>query len=422
MKYAYKLEEVTNEAYKEMNETAESFDCGECGKRLTVHTNPAAGTLEVGCVDLVHKTWRRKETQLQRYRRAGELELPADIGRQMNRLAVRYPAAIVDRATAALFIIDCARLGLDPLMQPAEAVPVPFTIKGKKIVQMIVSVDGWLSMAARGCPELWSGPPTVEPVFDEQIAESLSGDPKAWLYRATGSTRGGQPNSIYGYFTPAEHAKAIENRTPAATNPGNQAAIRATKRWVRQNFPECRQHMLELTVEWRRRAEGIKEVEEYIDAEYTVLDEKEPVDKKKPEVLAAKSTKTVQKKDQTVLKKVEKKGEEKTEGKFRAEHGETGEVEGEAHAGNFHKEEMSLNTARASAEPEGFVIDPVWLKDALGELKWNDNTCKTFLVSQYKVSPTGTLEEVISRLTRVQAKEFVNEIQSRQSSKPRHLL
>ena len=64
-------------------------------------------------------------------------------------------------------------------------------------------------------------------------------------------------------------------------------------------------------------------------------------------------------------------------------------------------------------EKEGFVIDPTWLKESLNQLKWTDDTYKTFLVSQYKVSPQGTLEDVISRLTRDQAKEFVKEINSR---------
>ncbi|GAH62855.1 unnamed protein product, partial [marine sediment metagenome] len=47
------------------------------------------------------------------------------------------------------------------------------------------------------------------------------------------------------------------------------------------------------------------------------------------------------------------------------------------------------------------------------ELNWSDETCKTFLVSQYKVSPQGTLEDIIKRLTRDQAEEFVKEIQER---------
>jgi len=49
--------------------------------------------------------------------------MPKDeLGRAMNLLSLRYPDAIVDAPTAALFIRDCARLDLDPLIAPAEAV------------------------------------------------------------------------------------------------------------------------------------------------------------------------------------------------------------------------------------------------------------------------------------------------------------
>ncbi|GAH52001.1 unnamed protein product, partial [marine sediment metagenome] len=59
---------------------------------------------------------------------------------------------------------------------------------------------------------------------------------------------------------------------------------------------------------------------------------------------------------------------------------------------------------------EGFHIDLSWLTESQQALKWSDDTCKTFLVSKYKVSPQGTLPEVINRLTREQAEDFVNEI------------
>jgi len=64
-------------------------------------------------------------------------------------------------------------------------------------------------------------------------------------------------------------------------------------------------------------------------------------------------------------------------------------------------------------EGEGFNIDLQWLKESQNALKWTNETAKTFLVSQYKVSPQGTLEDVIRRLTREQAEGFVNEINSR---------
>jgi len=72
--------------------------------------------------------------------------------------------------------------------------------------------------------------------------------------------------------------------------------------------------------------------------------------------------------------------------------------------------------AAGAAEPveqEGFGIDLPWLRDALKRIKWTDDTAKTFLVSKYKVSPQGTLLDVLSRLTRVQAEEFLEDIKGR---------
>ncbi|GAI81001.1 unnamed protein product [marine sediment metagenome] len=195
MTYSVKSDEVTNDEWAYMKDICNRYVCAQCEKELTIHTNPSAGTLEVGCIDSEHHGWLEKTTAVQEYRRAGQLEAyRPELGRAMNQLALRYPSAIVDRPTAALFITDCMRLGLDPLIQPAEIVPVPFAYhKGmpdeKKVIQEIVTVDGWLSMAARGCPEKWAGAPSIDPVFDEKVAESLSGDPKAWVYKASGQFR-----------------------------------------------------------------------------------------------------------------------------------------------------------------------------------------------------------------------------------------
>ncbi|GAJ09849.1 unnamed protein product, partial [marine sediment metagenome] len=49
----------------------------------------------------------------------------------------------------------------------------------------------------------------------------------------------------------------------------------------------------------------------------------------------------------------------------------------------------------------------------LKALKWTDDTCKTFLVGKFKVSPQGTLTDVLAKLTREQAEDFVNEINGR---------
>jgi len=80
-------------------------------------------------------------------------------------------------------------------------------------------------------------------------------------------------------------------------------------------------------------------------------------------------------------------------------------------------ERGSDETPTAKPGEEGFSIDLEWLKESLNELKWSEETAKTWLVSKYKVSPVGTLAEIISRLTREQAEEFIHEIQERLAHK-----
>ncbi|GAH69022.1 unnamed protein product, partial [marine sediment metagenome] len=65
--------------------------------------------------------------------------------------------------------------------------------------------------------------------------------------------------------------------------------------------------------------------------------------------------------------------------------------------------------------------DMTWLNESLKELKWTEDTAKTFLASEYKVDPRDSLEDVISRLTREQAEEFVKEIQRRITDKQMEL-
>ena len=417
---------MTDEKWHEMQELADRFQCAVCGRNLTVHTNAAAAAIEVGCAGTDHSGWLPKETRALAMRRRGELEgFPQDIGRQMNMLAVRYPDAIVDKPTAALFIIDCVRLGLDPLMQPAEAVPVPFRKSGaggKKLVAMIVTVDGWYSMAARGCPEKWAGGPSVEPVFDERIAESLCGDKKAWVYKATGSSRQSDgslsaPSSAYGCFTTAEHKRAVTNRLPAGDNPGNQAAVRARKHWIRENFPDCRQRMAELTAEWRARAEGVIEAQDFIDAEYRVLDEKEPR-QGESRITGTKAQ----------VKKTGKERAKNPEGKLDASPAEDEKGRGGTEAAHFHeantkpenkKSERAAGGASPSIENAGGganlagCIDIDWLKECLQRLKWNDTTCITFIASQFKVDKDGSLFDVVARLSYEQAGKFCPAIQKK---------
>jgi len=70
-----------------------------------------------------------------------------------------------------------------------------------------------------------------------------------------------------------------------------------------------------------------------------------------------------------------------------------------------------------SEEEEGFHIDPIWLKESLKEIKWSDDTAKSWLANKFKVDSRGTLADVLPRLTREQAEEFVEEVQNRLANK-----
>lgn len=311
MGYEVKREELTQEQWDEMKKITKENVCGECGAELQIHTNAENGTIVVGCLNRDHHGYIERETYTQAFRRGAEVHpaiqsaiekkmIPKDeLGRAMNLLALRYPDAIKDPPTAALFIMDCARLDIDPLISPAEAVPVAFKRRIKKdgqveekvTVQMIITQDGWLSMAARGCPEDYVGPPRTMRLEEylttlkenkgktrdeilaiaKEIKESDCKDEEAWYYVAIGRRRDGEETVVPGWFTHKDHKKAEAGNLPAATQPGNQARVRAIKKWVREVFPECRQKMMELTAEWYRRAEGIKAAQEYIDAEYTFI-------------------------------------------------------------------------------------------------------------------------------------------------------
>ena len=423
MVYEVKREEVTQERWDEMREIAANNVCGICGADLQIHTNPEKATIEIGCLNREHHGYVERETYTQAFRR-GELVHPAiqaaiekkmvpkdDLGRAMNLLALRYPRAIENPESAALFIMDCARLDLDPLIQPAEAVPVTFKSRKKKngeweekvTVAMVITDDGWLSMAARGCKEEWNGPPrtmrleeyltTLKENEDKtreeilaiarEIKKSECKDEEAWCYAAIGRSKTMTEDAVvYGFFTPKDLAKAETGRLPAFDTPGNQARVRARKKFVREVYPDCRQRMIDISREWYERSEGIKAAQEFIDAEYHLLSMPE--------------------------------GNEETGEQGRKKVGQA-EIGATVLSPEPPKEikMVGVEIVTPTGDEERFNIDPAWLTESLSEIKWSDDTCKTFLVSQYKVSPQGALEDVIRRLTRDQVEEFVEEIQRR---------
>jgi len=288
---------ATQEQIDEMRRITQENVCS-CGAELQIRTNPEKDCLEVGCpIDRSHQGYIERTTYTQDMRRGAVVPvyfenqvnkrmLPnrTDLDRAIAMLKTRFPAADMDHPSAALFIMNCWRLDIDPFL--GEVVPVTFASKGKKVVVTIITEDGMLSMAARGCPEKWAGTPMVEPVTDPELRKAICGESDAWVWKATGRTKDmaeGQTTSAYGWFKQWEQKKADSMGTPAADLPGNQARVRAIKRWIRENMPEAKHRMVELTSEMMERAEGVTMALEVIDAEYRVLppgEEEDGKDKK----------------------------------------------------------------------------------------------------------------------------------------------
>ncbi len=406
-------EAVTEEKWAEMKQISKNNVCGECGGDLHIHTVPEEATIRIGCHNREHHGFIERLTYTQALRRGEEIHpsirdnierkmIPKDdLARAFNLLALRYPMAIKDPPTAALFIMDCARLDIDPLISPAEAVPIPFRSrhiidgveKVKVTIQMIITQDGWLSMAARGCQDDWVGPPRTmrleeylttlpenkkrprEEILQiaQEIKESDCLDGKAWYYVAVGRRRNGDDTVVPGWFTHKDMEKAKSGRLPASEQPGNQAATRAIKKWVRKVFPECRQRMIALTAEWYERAEGIQEAQKYIDAEYAFI-----------------SLPETEKKFGGVAE--EKKGER-----------------GKATTTNLSSAKQvnkSLGESAAETGGEIPIIEPIWLEETLLALKWSHETAGSWLETQFNVDTQGGLWEIIPRISREQAKKF----------------
>jgi len=445
-----KQSEMTQDIWDDWGALIRGQECAECGAELTIRTIPEQAALALGCSNPEHSGFRQRTSYTEEYRRGAEV-YPAirdnieakmmakmELQRAMNLLAMRFPSAIRDMPGAALFINDCMRLGLDPLIQPAEAVPVPFKTRDKSgrektTVAMVVTEDGALSMAARGCREEYDGAPATMPLLDclmrehpqrpfeelkemaRRTAEELCDDPNAYVWVALGKRRSAtsiQP--VYGYYTTAERKKAQDNKLPAGTQPGNQARVRAVKRWVRENFPEARQKMIEYTAELYRRSEGAKEAQKLIDAEYTVFTtplisppgEKTGAAPKKPGPPAGK----LEENKVAESAKQSRASNQKPAGAVSGAEEDTlfseqGSPEIAAH-GESSAEALAI-------EGEGFSIELTWLEETLEIIKWSEDTAKSWIASNLKVDSSGKLTEVLTRLTREQAERFTHELQER---------
>jgi len=387
MTYDVKREEVTQEWWDEAKAIVERNVCAICGDELQIHTNPEKGTLEIGCLNREHHGYIERTTYTQELRRGTEIHpairnnierkmiLPGGqpVGVALAMIQTRFPRADMDEPSAALFLWDCVRLDLDPLL--GEIFPATFKTKDKdniehRVVQPIISEDGWLSLAARSCAEDWAGPPrtmrleeylqtqdaykekthTEVKEISKEIKGDLCNDPEAYVWVAIGHRKDQDDTITYGWY------KKSEQGVVAKGLPGNQARVRAIKRWVREVFPEAKANMKEMTATWTERAKDVQEVQQIIEAEYRVVIEPE-LEVKELGVAAPAKAK-----------------------------------------------------AKDGPPVEGTSIDPTWLDETLKEIKWSEDTAKSWLFAQFGVAAEGKLTEVLSHLTRQQAEQFVEEL------------
>ena len=310
-------EEMTQEKWDEMREMVKRLVCADCGADLQIHTVAERGVIRVGCLDQSHHGWVERETWTQAFRRGEEIHpaikdriekrmLPGGYSLEVALALVktRFPRADMDDPSAALFIMDCMRLDLDPLL--GEIVPVTFKVTDKetkvvrKVVQPVLTEDGWLSLAARACPDRWIGPPRTYRLEDylrtleenkvkspdeikglsREIRKDACGDEDAYYWVAWGKVKVDdtitETAASPGWLKQKEYKKAQESATPAGELPGNQARVRSIKRWVRENFPEAKAKMKAITAEWLARGKDIEGVQQIIEAEYHIVTEIEP--------------------------------------------------------------------------------------------------------------------------------------------------
>jgi len=413
--------EVADTDYEDMKNIVASQVCAQCGGELTIHSNADTGKLEVWCpYHSDHHGYVERETYTQEFRRGGEVHpairdniehkmiLPGGqpVGVALSMIQTRFPRADMDEPSAALFLWDCVRLDLDPLL--GEIFPVTFNVKAKdgtqtKVVQPLISEDGWLSLAARSCAKDWAGPPTTmrleeylqtqdaykgKPYTEvkeiaKEIKVDLCKDPEAYVWVAVGHRKDQDDVATYGWYKDSESKKKnratgeeYEVSTPARDLPGNQARVRAIKRWVREVFPEAKAKMKEMTSTWMDRAGDVRDIQAVIETEYHIVTEEPPPQLKgkagarAPSKAGVKATKT-----QTPPAAEETSQDEAIEG-------------------------------------EGFSINLPWLRESQETLKWTDDTMLTFIISQYKVSGTS-VTGALKKLTREQAEKFVKEINTR---------
>ncbi len=78
------------------------------------------------------------------------------------------------------------------------------------------------------------------------------------------------------------------------------------------------------------------------------------------------------------------------------------------------EETTKIEAPAADTDQETFTIDPEWLKQSLKDIHWDEETARTWVIFHFKLKEAkGTLWDILPTLTRDQAQEFVQEINSR---------
>ena len=295
------MEQKTELNWEEMKKLIRDNNCAECGSPIDIHMNPELGEPEVWCNTCrANRGYIAKTTYTEDFRRGMVVHpsIQQNIERRMliNRpgalhmIKARYPDMEMDDPSAGLFLLDCVRLSLDPFL--GEIIPMTFKVtvrstgEKRRIVQPIITEDGYLSLASRACPGDFVGPPKTmrieeylasQPEYKDRPYEevkTIAGDIKldmchdrnAYLWVAIGKRKDQEEKATYGWYKTSEEGRVAKGL------PGNQARVRAIKRWVREVFPEAKANMQVMTAEWMERAEGVPELIEVIEAEYRLLE------------------------------------------------------------------------------------------------------------------------------------------------------
>ncbi len=434
-----KQDEATQAQWDEWRQLMRENVCSECGCDLTIKTIPEHATLYFGCCNTEHHGFIERATYTQEFRRGAEIHpairdkiehkmiLPGGqtIEVALSMIQTRFPRADMDEPSAALFLWDCVRLDLDPLL--GEIFPATFKVKDKdgiehKVVQPIISEDGWLSLAARACPEDWVGSPrtmrleeylqtqdaykgkpyTEVKEIAKEIKTDLCKDPEAYVWVAVGHRKDQKDDTIgYGWYKQSEEGVVAKNL------PGNQARVRAIKRWVRETFPEAKAKMKAMTAIWMERAGDVRDIQNVIEAEHHIVTEEPP-----PKLEGGEKT------GEAAPKKVGTAAPTKSKAKAAAPSevhlGRAGGVK----AVKVESPSTEEKPPDEAIEGEGFHIEMTWISDSKKALKWTDETMKTFVASEYKVDGKGSLTEVLQRLTREQAEDFTSQINTKVDKQP----